>query len=55
MKLSYGDKCNIARNKNMIKELKTLKARCIRNTNESIKALKKENRKIKWGDKLWDK
>ena len=44
--LSYGDKCIIARNENEIRDLQAMKARVIKNTNEAIKDLIKQNREI---------
>lgn len=51
VELTYGDKCIIARNENEVRELREL----IRSINKAIKELKKQNRKIKWRFKLWDK
>lgn len=51
VELTYGDRCIIARNENEISELREV----IRRTNKAIKEIKKQNRKIKWRFKLWDK
>ena len=45
--MTLGDKCIIAKNENEIRELQALKDRVIRNTDEAIKELVKQNREIK--------
>lgn len=45
--LTYGDICIIIRNENEIRELQDKKARVIRNIDEAIKDLIKQNREIK--------
>ena len=44
--LSYGDKCIISRNENEIRALQDMKARVIKNTDDAIKSLIKQNREI---------
>ena len=45
--LTYGDKCIIARNENEIRDLQEMKQRVIKNTEDAIAELIKQNREIK--------
>ena len=44
--LSYGDECIISRNENEIRKLQVLKLRVIKDIDEDIKSLAKQNREI---------
>lgn len=44
--LTYGDKCIIARNQNEIRDLQQLRERIIKDTDEAISDLRKQNREI---------
>lgn len=45
-KLSYGDKCIIARNQNEIKDLQEYLKKIVDMTSEAIEELRKQNRQI---------
>ena len=44
--LSYGDQCIIARNQNEIRDLEQMKNRLIKDIDEAVSDLRKQNREI---------
>lgn len=44
--LSYGDQCIVVRNQNEIRDLEQLRQKVLKNTDEAISELRKQNREI---------
>ena len=45
-RLSYGDQCIIARNQNEIRDLEKMRNRLIKDIDEAVSDLRKQNREI---------
>ena len=45
-RLSYGDQCIIARNQNEIRDLEKIRNRLIKDIDEAVSDLRKQNREI---------